>query len=120
MANGSKRKKSRAILDFVKWFQDTHASDVQVVNIAVALLTGMRAISRKSVCELFDRAFAEPYGEAIRVRDEAFFLTAPVPTAAPSAMAGVTSGVHVAWDRMTPAAKDETWTRLGNLMALDS
>ncbi len=118
MAHGNTRSKSRAIVAFAKWFHETHAPDVRVVAFAVTLLSAMRSMSKTSVCTLFERAFMEPYGDAIRRRDESFFLTAPVPAETPPAMAGVTAGVHTAWERMAPADKDATWDRLATVVEL--
>ena len=91
MAHGSTRRASKAVIAFVTWFRDAHAPSVAAITITIALLTAMRAASKSSVCGLFRRAFLEPYGAAVRARDETHFLTAPVPEAAPSAISGMTS-----------------------------
>lgn len=118
MALGNTRRKSRAVVELVRWFYESHANDVQVVGLALTILTAMRAVSRSSVCNLFQSAFVEPYGDAARRRDEAFFMTCPVPSATPPAIAGVTAGVHSAWNRMDADAKNDAWNKLDRLMAM--
>ena len=118
MAHGSTRRKSRAIVDLVSWFYERHASDVPIVGMALAILTAMRAVSRASVCNLFDKAFAEPYGDAVRKRDEAFFLSAPIPSSTPPSMSGITTAVHTAWDRMSEADRGGAWDKLDDVLAL--
>lgn len=118
MALGSTRRKSRAVVELVRWFYESHAKDVQVVGLALAILDAMRAVSRSSVCALFQNAFVEPYGDAARRRDEAFFMTCPVPAATPPAIAGVTGGFSSAWNRMSEAAKEDAWNKLDRLMAM--
>lgn len=116
MAQGDTRRKSKEILKIARWFHERHAADVPIVGCVVTLLGAMRALNRSSVVSLFQKAFAEPYADAIRDRDESAFLAAPVPIGLPPTMAGLTVGFHAAWDRMTPEDKAEAWDRLRNVL----
>ena len=78
----------------------------------------MRAASRTSLCTFFHRTLAVPYGDAIRARDEAFFMAAPLPPTMTGGMpAGLSTAVNGAWRSIPESERAEAWARLEALVA---
>ena len=131
MAHGHTRRLSHDVIGLAEWFsRATRASD-GVLFVAIALLTAMRAASRTSLCTFFHRTLAVPYGDAgmqfaacgangdaIRARDEAFFMAAPLPPTMTGGMpAGLSTAVNGAWRSIPESERAEAWARLEALVA---